>query len=250
MTFDPAFAHDVLLPLNMTAYQLSMGQDLQFPPGWQQTGVVTVDQRTIQREAASGLAKIVVSEDCDWGIVARKGDVSVIAIRGTETQHQWLEDFRSIAQPVAHEQWWIHRGFNDVWNSIAASLQKAWDTAASAKAHVYITGHSLGAAVALIMGVQHPEASTWTFAGPAVFSPIRGLPPSANVVRIVNPSDLVPKVPVPPLYQHIGQEISIMGAPDPFDFALQHSLDTYKAGLAKYKELTYRAPTTTVSPAG
>ncbi len=238
MAFDAAFAHDVLLPLNTTAYQLSWGQELKFPAGWQQTGIVTVDQATIAREAASGLAKIVQSENCDWGIVARKDDISVIAIRGTETQHQWLEDFRAIAQPVPHDAWWIHRGFDDVWNSIAASLQKAWDTASSANARVYITGHSLGAAVALIMGVHHPEAFTWTFAGAAVFSPIKGLPGSANIVRIVNPSDLVPQVPIPPLYQHIGQKVQVMGAPGPLDFALQHSLDTYAAGLLKYRGVT------------
>jgi predicted lipase len=233
MAFDPAFARDVLLPLNTTAYQLSWEQQLTFPPGWQQTGIVTVDESVINQETASGLAKIVISEDCDWGVVARKDAISVIAIRGTDTQHQWLEDFEAIAQPVPNGPWWMHRGFNDVWNSIAPSLQKAWDTASSANAKVYITGHSLGAAVALIMGIYHPEALTWTFAGPAVFSPIHGVPPSANVIRIVNPSDLVPKVPVPPLYQHIGQEVDVMGAADQFDFALQHSLDTYAAGLGK-----------------
>ncbi len=233
MPFDPVFAHDVLIPLNTTAYQLSWNQQLKFPAGWQQTGIVTVDQSTINQETASGLAKIVISEDSDWGVVARKDDISVIAIRGTDTQHQWLEDFRAIAQPVPNGPWWMHQGFNDVWNSIAPSLQKAWDTASSANAKVYITGHSLGAAVALIMGVHHPEALTWTFAGPAVFSPIHGLPPSANIVRVVNPSDLVPKVPIPPLYQHIGQEVDIEGAADQYDYALQHSLDTYAAGLAK-----------------
>ena len=233
MALDTAFAHDVLLPLNTTAYQLSWGQELKFPSGWQQTGTVTVDQSIIDRETASGLAKIVISEDSDWGVVARKDDTSVIAIRGTETQHQWLDDFRAIAQPVPHGPWWMHQGFDDVWNSIAASLQKAWGTACSANARVYVTGHSLGAAVALIMGVHHPEAFTWTFAGPAVFSPIHGLPPSANVVRIANPSDLVPKVPIPPLYQHIGQEVGVAGVDNLFDFALQHSLDTYAAGLAK-----------------
>ena len=61
-----------------------------------------MDQSTIDHETASGLAKIVISEDCDWGVVARKDDISVIAIRGTDTQHQWLEDFRAIAQPVSH----------------------------------------------------------------------------------------------------------------------------------------------------
>src|ERR1051326_156998 len=111
MAFDAVFAHDVLLPLNNTAYQLSREEPLVFPAGWQQTGIVTVDQSRIDTETASGLAKVVVSEDCDWGVVARKGDISVIAIRGTETQHQWLEDFRAIAQPVAHQNWWIHRGF-------------------------------------------------------------------------------------------------------------------------------------------
>ena len=232
MAFDPAFAHDVLLPLNTTAYQLSWDQELKFPPGWQQIGTVTVDRSNIDHETASGLAKIVISEDCDWGVVARKDNTSVIAIRGTDTQEQWLEDFRAIAQPVPHAAWWIHGGFDDVWNSIAASLQKAWDTACSAGAQVYITGHSLGAALALIMGVHHPEAFTWTFAGPAVFSPIHELPPSTNIVRVVNPSDLVPRVPIPPLYQHIGQEVDIAGAANEFDFALQHSLDTYVAGLA------------------
>ncbi len=233
MPFDAAFARDLLLPLTNNAYQLSFGQALTLPAGWQQTGTVTVDQSTIDRETASGLAKWVVSEDSDWGIVARKDDISVIAIRGTETQHQWLEDFTAIAQPVPSSGWFIHRGFDDVWNSIAASLQQAWNTASSNGARVYITGHSLGAAVALIMGVHHAEAMTWTFAGPAVFSPIHGLPPSANVVRIVNPDDLVPKVPVPPLYEHIGQLINVAGAANQFDFATQHSLDTYAAGLAK-----------------
>ena len=231
MAFNAQFARDVLLPLTTTAYQLSRGQKLTLPAGWQQTGTVTTDQSTIDQKTASGLAKIVSAEDSDWGIVARNGDISVIAIRGTETEHQWLEDFTAIAQPVSHESWWIHRGFDDVWNSISASLQKAWDTASAANAQVYITGHSLGAALALIMGVHHPEAVTWTFAGPAVFSPIHGLPPAANVVRIVNPKDLVPKVPIPPLYQQIGGEVLVAGAADEFDFALQHGLNTYAAGL-------------------
>jgi len=32
------------------------------------------------------------------------------------------------------------------------------------------------------------------------------------------------------LYRHMGQEVDIAGAADQFDFALQHSLDTYAAG--------------------
>jgi triacylglycerol lipase len=233
MPFDATFARDVLLPLTNAAYQVSWAQQPTLPDGWQQTGTVTVDQSTINQETATGLAKTVISENCDWGVVTRKGNVSVIAIRGTETEHQWLEDFTAIAQPVAHQAWWMHHGFSDVWNSLSASLQQAWDTASSANAQVYVTGHSLGAAIALIMGVHNPQAITWTFAGPAVFSPIHGLPPAANIVRVVNPKDLVPKVPIPPLYEQIGAEVSVAGAADPFDFALQHGLNTYSAGLTQ-----------------
>ena len=233
MAFDPVFAHDVLIPLNTTAYQLSWSQPLVFPSGWQHTGTIAVDQSVIDSENAEGLEKVVVSENCNWGIVARKDQTSVIAIRGTDTQEQWLEDFRAIAQPISSGPWWMHRGFNDVWQSIAPSLQAAWNTACANNAKVYITGHSLGAALALIMGVSHPEATTWTFAGPAVFSPLHGLPSANNIVRVVNPNDLVPKVPLPPLYQHIGQEVTVAGAADLYDFAKQHGLDTYAAGLAQ-----------------
>lgn len=233
MNFDAAFARDVLLPITNTAYQLSWAEQPTLPAGWEQTGIVTIDQSIIDRQTASGLVKWIITENSNWGVVARKGDISVIAIRGTETQHQWLEDFTAIAQPIEQGAWWMHHGFNDVWNSIAASLQNAWNTASSAKAQVYITGHSLGAAVALIMGVHHPEAFTWTFAGPAVFSPIHGLPPAANVVRVVNTKDLVPKVPIPPLYAHIGAQVTVAGAADQFNFALQHGLNTYSAGLTQ-----------------
>jgi hypothetical protein len=231
MPFDATFARDILIPLTNTAYQLSRGQQLVLPDGWTQTGTVTVNLSAVNQETASGLAKTVISENCDWGVVARKGSISVIAIRGTETEEQWLEDFTAIAQPVPHQMWWMHRGFDDVWNSLSVSLQQAWNTACLDNAQVYVTGHSLGAAIALIMGVHHPEAPTWTFAGPSVFSPIHGLPPSANVIRVVNPKDLVPKVPLPPLYQQIGAEVLIAGAADQFDFALQHGLNTYSAGL-------------------
>lgn len=234
MPFDPVFARDVLIPLNTTAYQLSWNQALTFPPGWQKTDTITVDPSVIDQQTAAGLEKIVIAENCNWGVVARKENISVIAIRGTDTQHQWFEDFRAIAQPVPNGPWWMHRGFIDVWKSIAPSLDAAWNTASSNNARVYITGHSLGAALALIMGVCHPEALTWTFAGPAVYSPLQhGLPPAGNVVRVVNPSDLVPKVPLAPLYQHIGQEVTVMGVANPLDFAKQHELATYAAGLGQ-----------------
>jgi len=41
---------------------------------------------------------------------------------------------------------------------------------------------------------------------------------ASSVIRIVNPKDLVPKVPLPPPYEHIGTEISAAGAADQFDF--------------------------------
>jgi hypothetical protein len=54
---------------------------------------------------------------------------------------------------------------------------------------------------------------------------------ASSVIRIVNLKDLVPKVPLPPLYEHIGTEISAAWRRRPVRFCLQHGLNTYATGL-------------------
>jgi len=47
--------------------------------------------------------------------------------------------------------------------------------------------------------------------------------------------DVVPQVPLPPLYEHVGEAININGGFRPLDPAYAHALTTYLAGLHKLK---------------
>ena len=71
------------------------------------------------------------------------------------------------------------------------------------------------------------------FCWPAVFSPIHGLPASANVVRIVNPSDWYRKFRFRPRISTSARKSMSRARLTDTNYALQHSLDTYAAGLAK-----------------
>jgi len=53
--------------------------------------------------------------------------------------------------------------------------------------------------------------------------------------------DVVPQVPLPPLYEHVGEAININGGFRPLDPAYAHALTTYLAGLHKLKPNTQAA---------
>jgi len=228
MGFDAKFALDILRPINTSAYQFSWNQAITLPDGWEQVATITVDPSLINKETASGLAKIAITEDSNWGVAARNGDTAVIAIRGTDTKHQWLEDFDATAEPVSHDGWWVHHGFEEVYQSLRGSVAAAYQAVSSAP-NIYITGHSLGAALALLAGVDLKNPNTWTFAGPRVFA----AGAKFDCYRIVNHWDIVPNVPVPPLYEHVGTAINVDGG-FTLDAAVAHSLDQgYAPGLSK-----------------
>lgn len=228
MIFDPKFALDILLPINTAAYQLSWNQKLTLPPGWEHVANITVDQSLMDRQTAAGLAKIAISENCNWGVAARKDDTAVLAIRGTETHHQWLEDFDALAVPTSYRGWWTHHGFLEIYTSVADSIRKA-NQAVSSASRIFIVGHSLGAALALLAGVELGNPNTWTFAGPRVFA--QGA--RFDCYRVVNHWDIVPNVPLPPLYDHVGTAINIDSG-FTLDAGVAHMLDTgYVPGLKK-----------------
>lgn len=215
--FDPSFALDTLLPIVTGAYQFSWGQTIVLPEGWEVAAEIK----------SAGKPSDPTWSDC-WGLTVRKGDQAVMAIRGTETGSQWFEDFEADPQPCVYGSWFMHAGFRAVWETISDSVLRAAGAVGTAKT-LFITGHSLGAALALIAGMALKNQNTWTFAGPRVFAAGTHF----DCYRITNRWDLVPHVPVPPLYAHVGWPIEIDGGLT-FDPRVAHSLDkSYVPGLKK-----------------
>jgi len=148
---------------------------------------------------------------------------AVIAIRGTEGILEWLHDgnFLLVPCPFASGAGHTEDGFTEMYNSLAIGTAAGSPTLAGALAglnwkkpvaSLTICGHSLGGALATLLALD--VAVNTPFKNPAVYtyaSPKTGGPHFAdfynhvvpNTFRVANRLDLVPKLPLPPLYEHV-----------------------------------------------
>jgi hypothetical protein len=152
---------------------------------------------------------------------AGAGDV-VIAIRGTEGYLEWIHDaqFLLVPCPFMPTAGNTEDGFSDMYRSLRTGVTPADPTVASAikpatfkrpVTSVTICGHSLGGALATLLaldvavnGLFFPNA--YTYASPRTGDPqfVRTYNQFVpNTVRIANRLDVVPNLPLPPLYEHV-----------------------------------------------
>ena len=126
----------------------------------------------------------------------------------------------------------IHRGF-------LREIDKLWeplilkDLGQIAGIPVWVTGHSLGAAMATLAAMRHPFEGVVTFGSPRVGRGLDGAFQASGHRRFVNGSDPVPRLP-PKLfgYRHHAPATRI-GDPDGgSDFRYDHSIVYYTENLA------------------
>lgn len=154
------------------------------------------------------------------------GSDIVIAIRGTKGIMEWVQDARFAMVPCP----FIAGGGNteDGFTAMYTSLRIGTDSASAtlvgalstlpfpnpvnAATSVTICGHSLGGAIVTLLALD--VAANTIFRNPTVYSyasPRTGDPTFVatytrlvpNTFRIANRMDLVPKLPLPPLYDHV-----------------------------------------------
>ena len=157
----------------------------------------------------------------DKAEIARLGrrDV-VIALRGTATPLEWLENFRATLTPIPGAELsdddqapMVETGFLSLYTAGSKSLQDSIREEISRILRRYpneplsitFTGHSLGAALATLAAYdikttfeQTPLVTVISFGGPRVGNrSFRSLveKQGVKILRIVNPSDLITKLP-------------------------------------------------------
>jgi hypothetical protein len=150
------------------------------------------------------------------------GDV-VIAIRGTEGIQEWIHDaeFLLVKCPFLVGAGHTEDGFTAMYLSMTTGLAPGSPSVAKALSalpfkrpvtSLTICGHSLGGALATLLALD--VAANTAFKNPTVYtyaSPRTGGPLFVstynqvvpNTVRIASRLDLVPKLPLPPLYDHV-----------------------------------------------
>lgn len=147
-----------------------------------------------------------------FALKSRSGDHYVIAFRGTQDLDDWFTDADAVQVPLSKhlrdktpllDRSRVHQGFQ----LLAVSLNRQVDKAVRGfkpKVPVYVTGHSLGGAVASLTALmvkarlKRPDVRLYSYAAPRVGDPAfvaayNALLPASY--RVVNLADMVPIVP-------------------------------------------------------
>jgi len=147
------------------------------------------------------------------GFVAESGDAIIVAFRGTQPNQpmDWFVDFRATSAAWDHNAGNVHSGFY-------GALRKVWGVTLPngevlpkrlvnrGSKTIWITGHSLGGALAELCAAQAmfvsriPVQGVYTFGQPRVGN--KGFAAAVNeklgsgIYRFVNDRDIVPRVPL------------------------------------------------------
>jgi predicted lipase len=250
MPFDPRFMIDVIYPAATSSYLMMTVHAPPLPAGYTLVGAIEADPRAATTVAALTDAKLheiaagMLSESKVFGLVAwnEAAKTALVAFRGTQSIWDWINDLDAIAiayMAVAGSGH-VHMGFQLVYEHVRQSVAKLLATCKGVQ-RILVTGHSLGAAVAILSGFELAKTTgiateLYTLAGPRTGAPdfsgaYRVVVPICY--RVVNFMDVVPQVPLPPLYKHAGEEVLVYGGFKPLEVAYAHRLTTYLAGLQK-----------------
>jgi predicted lipase len=266
MAFDPKFSRDVYLPLAVHAYTVAgipQGCESFDASKYNVAGLIEVDpakcaevwsrlqdetRASDQPSAASRANEMLAAAMADshiFGFVASTDTDAFICIRGTHSITDWLKDadlplvdyrFRSTAAGL------VHMGFQAVYETIRQSILDL--VAKTRKQSLTLIGHSLGAALAtvcsldegLLAAAGRPRDHVVPIASPRVGNEVfrdvfNGMVPQC--FRIVNKPDLVPHLPLPIGYIHVGTA-AVVDSGATLDLGFAHGLcEGYLRGLNK-----------------
>lgn len=245
MAFDAVFARDVALPLAAAAYDVMNGLPAALPTGFGQTALIQADAVLLAATTNQYPAVAAMAKNTDiFGLMGHNPAkrIAFVSFRGSADLADWLADFDAVPTaylPIAGFGE-VATGFQAVYESVRDSVATNLAAAAAGCDNILITGHSLGAALAVLaapdvfrkMPPNVIEPRLITFAGPRV-----GLAAFATAFntliescfRVVNYLDIVPQVPPAP-YVHVGNQVAVDSG-GAINVGWRHSLGAYRDGL-------------------
>ncbi|TPN81746.1 lipase family protein [Aquimarina algicola] len=183
-------------------------------------GLIYADIESINKQVeqwnakSSSLNLIVDVKDVDSFrfMVLSNQDFVIVVFRGSSNLANWLTDFDIILTPFENmENNLVHQGFYLSVLSMLDELQEVITERKNNAQNIYITGHSLGAAQAIISAFACPSlfdfVSVTTFGEPKIGDSglitsfnlkLQSCPPSgqSKLYRVVNGWDPIPSLPL------------------------------------------------------
>jgi hypothetical protein len=125
------------------------------------------------------------------GALVTGPEFAVLVFRGTANLRDWLTNLR--VAPVA----WAHGG--RVHEGFARALDKVWEDVEAELDRIdvptFVTGHSLGGALATLAAARRSFVASYTFGAPRVGDEAFWQTLQTTLHRVVNHRDVVPTVP-------------------------------------------------------
>jgi endonuclease G len=145
------------------------------------------------------------------GFVAQTSDIVLVAFRGSESLGDWLGNLNLLSTQRPYGS--VHRGFFLGFELVHAKITQALSQGATGTKRIWLTGHSLGGALATIAAAELRETVAITGIhtcgqpriGNSQFKEFMRAHFGDRFFRFVNDDDIVPQVP--PGYEHVGNLI-------------------------------------------
>jgi len=150
------------------------------------------------------------------GVIVRRGRATIIAFAGTDPVHflNWLNNF-TLGKPASP----VHAGFRQAAAAVWDDVKTAIATALADNSPIFITGHSLGAAIAVNIAdfarleLKLKDRQIYLYGCPrpgrAEFVTPYNEAFGKTTYRLVNGTDIVPTVPPPQLdFLHVGRYLA------------------------------------------
>ncbi len=204
----------------------------------------TLRQQFSTPERYVGESVGVADSEVPIAYTATAGKAIYVVFRGTKTITEWIDDatVEQVANDYISSGGKIEVGFNTVYATLHEPIVAAVNDliAQGGYTTLYVTGHSLGAALATLAAPELQARTTlqpilYNFAGPRAGDPVFSLRYDELVPtswRVANTNDVVPKLPPTSVilyrnghyqflfYEHVETEVAItFGHPvsDPLD---------------------------------
>ena len=134
-------------------------------------------------------------------IIVKNKNLAILAFRGTEATS--IKDIKADARATittCPEGGNIHSGFDEAYNEVGLDIQTRLNQEDLKDIPLYITGHSLGGALATIAAkrLTHPLggiAACYTYGSPRVGDEVWGSKIKTPIYRMVNAADCVTMLP-------------------------------------------------------
>lgn len=156
-------------------------------------------------ELIAGFKGTAISVEEWFGFVIKSDANIILAFRGSQSYPDWIAD-AEVAQvdyPFASNTGKTHRGFTGIYSSCRETVLEILKNL-SPNLPLYVTGHSLGAVLAVLavldisLNTHFKYARMYNFGGPRVGNPAFAASYDAKVrksIRIVNIHDIAPNYP-------------------------------------------------------